>query len=214
MRLLIAAALAVALAPVRAQGNPPPWQRTETRAACSSFTTLRAPYFGETHVHTTLSFDALAGDIRTGPRDSYQFAQGAPIGLPPYDSLGLPQRSAQLRRPLDFAAVTDHSELFGEMRICQTPSHPNYNEPNCVVLRDTIGNATPLPPPQQPLGILVWAFPYSGVNNPTRAAFCGTGVFESAIVLDIRMRPRFYDRTAACVFTTFVGYRGRRRHSA
>lgn len=195
-----------------ALANPPPWQRTETRAACSSFDTLRAPFFGETHVHTTLSFDALVGDVRTGPREAYQFAQGAPIELPPYDAFGSPQRSAQLRRPLDFAVITDHSELFGEMRICQTPGHPNYNEPNCVLLRDELGTAVPLPPPQQPNGIFVWAFPYSGVNNPSRAAFCGVGgsvcLGQASLVWqEIQdAAEEFYDRSAACGFTSFVGY--------
>ena len=34
------------------------------------------------------------------------------------DADGDPTVRAQLRRPLDFAAVTDHAEFLGEMNIC------------------------------------------------------------------------------------------------
>ena len=65
-----------------ARANPPPWERTETRTPCASFNTFRNPYFGDTHVHTTLSFDAVSGDLRARPSDAYAFAKGAPLGLP------------------------------------------------------------------------------------------------------------------------------------
>ena len=44
--------------------------------------------------------------------------------IQPYDAEGKPQRRIQLRRPLDFAVVTDHSELLGETQICQDPALP------------------------------------------------------------------------------------------
>ena len=44
---------------------------------------------------------------------NHRIGKGAPIGLPPY--IGeIPQRTAQLRRPLDFTMISDHSEYFGE----------------------------------------------------------------------------------------------------
>src|SRR5262245_63785540 len=95
---------------------PAPWRRTETREACASFTVTRTPYFGDTHVHTTHSIDAVLFNTLNTPRDAYRFAQGEPIGLPPYDTQGNPARTIELDRPLDFAAVTDHSEVLGTQR--------------------------------------------------------------------------------------------------
>jgi hypothetical protein len=40
-------------------GGSPPWQRTETRQPCADFALLRRPLFGETHLHTTFSIDAV-----------------------------------------------------------------------------------------------------------------------------------------------------------
>src|SRR5262252_9663628 len=95
----LAALLGVALAARAARAVPGPWQRTETRAPCTSFQAFRQPYFGDTHVHTAYSSDAVFAGTREDPRGAYRFAEGQPIGLPPYDASGNPTRSAQLRRP-------------------------------------------------------------------------------------------------------------------
>ncbi len=64
-------------------------------------------YFGDTHLHTNLSFDAYAdGNTRNGPDEAYRWAKGET--LPGED--GVPTR---ISRPLDFLAVTDHSEYMG-----------------------------------------------------------------------------------------------------
>ena len=63
-------------------------------------------YWGETHLHTGLSLDAgLFGNI-LGPDDAYRFARGEEVR----SSSGLP---VKLGRPLDWMAVTDHSDLMG-----------------------------------------------------------------------------------------------------
>jgi len=36
------------------------------------------------------------------------------------------KRSAQIERPLDFAAVTDHAEWLSEVKLCTTPEFPVY----------------------------------------------------------------------------------------
>ncbi|NCF09221.1 MAG: DUF3604 domain-containing protein [Gammaproteobacteria bacterium] len=63
-------------------------------------------YWGETHLHTGLSLDAgLFGNI-LGPEDAYRFARGEEIT----SSTGLP---VKLGRPLDWMAVTDHTDMMG-----------------------------------------------------------------------------------------------------
>ncbi|NEJ17158.1 DUF3604 domain-containing protein [Rhizobium leguminosarum] len=64
------------------------------------------PLFGDTHLHTDLSMDAGATGTRLGPREAYRFAKGEGV----ISSTGQP---ARLSRPLDFLAVTDHSDGMG-----------------------------------------------------------------------------------------------------
>ncbi len=64
------------------------------------------PLFGETHLHTTLSFDAGTFGAILGPRDAYRYAKGQEIT----SNTGLPVR---ISRPLDFTVVTDHSDNMG-----------------------------------------------------------------------------------------------------
>ena len=94
-----------------------PFERTEEREPCVDHTPLRKPFFGDTHVHTALSFDAWGQGTRNTPRDAYRFARGEPVGVQPYDESGQPLRRVQLRRALDFAIVTDHAELLGVTHI-------------------------------------------------------------------------------------------------
>jgi len=103
-------------------------------AQCPDFNSERNPYVGDLHVHTAYSFDAVLFGITAGPRDAYEFAKGAPVPLPPFD-LG---RTAQLRQPLDFAAVTDHAEFFGETQVCTVPGNPGYDSQLCMDYRDLV----------------------------------------------------------------------------
>ena len=66
------------------------------------------PLWGDTHLHTTLSFDAGAFGNRLGPEEAYQFARGDEI-----TSTG--GYKVRLSRPLDWLAVTDHSDAMGAM---------------------------------------------------------------------------------------------------
>jgi hypothetical protein len=78
----------------------------------------REAYFGETHVHTSWSFDAyIFGNHVTGPADSYKYFKGETIKHP----LGY---DIKIDTPLDFAGVTDHSEYVGTVRLSNDPSSP------------------------------------------------------------------------------------------
>ncbi len=187
------------------------WTRTETRADCTSFNPLRSPFFGETHIHTSFSGDAAFVRVRTTPRDAYLFAKGGQIGLPPYDAMDLPTRFAQLRRPLDFTAVTDHAEFLGEIRTCLTPGLPGYDDSTCESVRTEL--ASPPGGITAPIPLIVLAFQLTIQEaNPVRLGLCGPGnancTTQAALVWqdELDAAEEFYDRTDACAFTTFPAY--------
>ena len=64
------------------------------------------PLWGDTHLHTSASFDAGAAGTTLGARDAYRFARGEEV----ISSSGQP---AKLARPLDFLVVADHSDNMG-----------------------------------------------------------------------------------------------------
>ncbi len=178
-----------------------PFERTERREACADYDEMRRPFFGDLHVHTALSFDAATQDTRNRPRDAYRFAVGERVGLQPYDARGKALRSAQIDRPLDFAAVTDHSEFLGEVQICLTPDMEGYDSLVCTVYRKW---------PR--LGFILFGGDIAGVDSPRRFQFCGP---DARSCLDAARGPwreiqaaaeAAYDRSAACRFTSFVGY--------
>ena len=106
-----------------------------SREPCAHHDPLRQVFFGDLHTHTAFSLDALGrGGFQT-PDDAYRFARGEEIGLSPVDAEGRPTRTARLERPLDFAAVTDHSEWLGEVAVCTDPSSPAWDTPACRGLR-------------------------------------------------------------------------------
>ena len=74
-------------------------------------------YFGDVHVHTGWSFDALTNGSRTTPMDAYAWAQGKPI-----TGSGGPEM--QIRTPLDFYMVADHAEYMGVFNQMSNPDNP------------------------------------------------------------------------------------------
>ncbi len=64
------------------------------------------PLWGDSHVHTGNSFDAGAFGARLQPEDAYRFARGEEV----VSSTGI---RVKLSRPLDWLAVSDHSDGMG-----------------------------------------------------------------------------------------------------
>ena len=60
-------------------------------------------YWGDTHLHTNLSGDAV---FKLGPEEAYRFARGEKV----ISSTG---QSARLSRPLDFIVIADHANNMG-----------------------------------------------------------------------------------------------------
>ncbi len=88
---------------------------------------LKDAYFGEIHLHTSYSLDSYIGGNRRTPDDAYRFARG--------EEMEIHGDMHRLKRPLDFAAVTDHAEFIGEMFSTQVEGAPGYDNPTLVELR-------------------------------------------------------------------------------
>ncbi|MGI9523774.1 MAG: DUF3604 domain-containing protein [Hyphomicrobiaceae bacterium] len=66
------------------------------------------PLWGEQHLHTSWSPDAIAAGTRVGPDEALRYAKGAEIK----SSTG---QAVKLSRPYDWMVVTDHSDALGVM---------------------------------------------------------------------------------------------------
>ncbi len=82
-----------------------------------SYNPDRNAYFGDLHVHTKLSFDAYIFNVRATPEDAYRYAKGEPL-------MHAGGYQARLSEPLDFVAVTDHSEYIGAIEHAARPGDP------------------------------------------------------------------------------------------
>jgi hypothetical protein len=173
------------------------FELTETREPCADFASLRRPFFGDLHVHTTLSLDAATQGTRNRPADAYRFARGEELGIQPYEN-DRARRRLRLARPLDFTAVTDHAELFGELHICRTAGADGYDAILCRIYRRWPRLAFFLIN-----GVMAdnHDFSFCGANNELcREAARGPWAETRAAAEEA------YDRSEKCDFTSFVAY--------
>jgi len=82
-------------------------------------------YFGDTHLHTSISLDAFGdGNTTVGPNEAYRWAKGETIA----SDDGMPTR---ISRPLDFLMVADHAEYMGLV--------PGLARKDKILLKDPAG---------------------------------------------------------------------------
>ena len=106
MVLVVASLLMLSTVPVYASDNS---IKSKTGKVYSPYVGESYPqdvYFGDTHLHTSMSLDAGLFGTVLGPDEAYQFASGQQIKT----NSG---QDAKLVRPLDFLVVADHSEYAG-----------------------------------------------------------------------------------------------------
>ena len=176
-------------------------QSSEAPCAVSSDTKL--PFFGDLHIHTRYSFDSYLSNQKNDPDGAYEYAKGRVITLP--NAYGDQTVSAQIDRPIDFAAVTDHGQFLGEVALCDSHwSQAAWWAPVCLMSR------------AQNLWIQLYAASLWTVSGgmegkaPERGMVCALGDCEASALSvwgDIQAAAeRHYDRSEDCSFTTFVGY--------
>ncbi|NOZ01616.1 MAG: DUF3604 domain-containing protein, partial [Deltaproteobacteria bacterium] len=176
------------------------FEYTEKREPCADRNAFRNLYFGDLHAHTGLSFDAWAYGNHATPDQAYLFARGEDsMELAAAD--GNEARVAAMKRPLDFVALSDHSEFLGELNLCLTEGSPVYDEPICAEYR------------QGDMGNVVKFGSQLAMEEPERLpGICDTGkadCLEAARKVwagVVASADKAYDRTAACRFTAFAGY--------
>jgi Protein of unknown function (DUF3604) len=169
---------------------------------CPDRNVLKNAYFGDLHTHTTFSYDAYTFETRTTPLDAYAFAKGMRIQIAEAHPGG---PFTQLDRPLDFAAITDHSELLAIDFGCGVdvdgtpfdPDSPFFDRPRCVAARSIDpamerANFALAPSRQQALCN----------GNPQESAICRP-VVQEAWSAEIAAAAAALD---PCNFTSFIGY--------
>jgi len=174
-------------------------QYSENRQPCTLYNVNRQAFFGDLHVHTRYSLDASTQGTQTTPDQAYRFAQGEKIGIQPWDNSGQAMRSLQLSRPLDFAMVSDHAELIGEVKMCNTPDMEGYGSWQCMLYRHFSRGA-------------FYLFNYMATMQASHLGMCGDdgGLCRAASLAPWEEMQegaeQHYDRSSDCRFTTFVGY--------
>jgi Protein of unknown function (DUF3604) len=110
---------------------------------CPDYNPNKNVYWGDLHTHTALSGDAYGWGNRNFPHDAYRFATGAQTAIAAGASP--PGPLVTIDRPLDWDAVTDHSEWLGATWGCGTfpdggpfdPTSPYFDSMQCQTYRTT-----------------------------------------------------------------------------
>lgn len=156
--------------------------------ATSAVAQERHAYFGQTHQHTSWSLDAyIIGNTVTGPEEAYQYSMGQTIKHPAgYD--------VQIKTPLDFQGVTDHSEYVGVVRLANDPTSSISKLPVAAKLKVTKDNG--------PMKIFQWLAGSIATNKPVAElldpALAGTVWKQNTAIADKYNKPG--------QFTTFCAY--------
>lgn len=179
-------------------------QATESgEQPCRHFSETRLPFFGDLHIHTRYSFDSFLSNQKNTPDGAYRYAKGEKIILP--SPTGEQTVTAQIDRPIDFAAVTDHGQFLGEVALCDSdPWTLAWWHPTCLMSRT------------KNLWVQLYAasqWTLSGGMDgeaPERSMICTLGDCQTAAINiwdDIQRAAHDHnDESADCRFTTFVGY--------
>jgi hypothetical protein len=157
----------------------------------------RRVFFGELHLHTSLSLDAWTYGTKLLPEDAYRFGRGETVMVPAAQVAreqgitGAKEVAAKRAWPLDFMAVTDHSELVGTVVPLDDPNSEFSNsEAGKKILADP------------PLAHRLYVAERRG-GAPVPAQMKDAGRMRDAWERTVKAANDFY---APGKFTTFIGY--------
>jgi hypothetical protein len=171
------------------------------REACDHRDPLKTALFGDLHVHTALSSDAWNYDVEVRPDGAYDYAFGGAVRLPPNDAQGRGTREVRIDRPLDFAAVTDHSEFLGEQKLCNDPASEVYDTGVCAKIRaSTAPNNSPL------ARKIMHPFPSRDSEVCGEDGGRCLSAASEAWRETIAAAEKWNDTSSACRRTAFIGY--------
>jgi hypothetical protein len=199
-KLFVIALLLAPLSPATAQ-EPPPDPATLSKAfpgesyspyASRSFPTF--PLWGDTHLHTSTSFDAGAFGNRLDAQAAYRFAKGEEI----ISSTGVP---VKLSRPLDWLVVADHSDNMGLFDLIYAKDRSITSDPDGKRIAEMVaaGGQTAV----QATVELIDAFARQEAISPALAVEPGTKLFRTVWDRQIAAAEAAYEPGR---FTSFIGY--------
>ncbi len=151
----------------------------------TGFNPQRNLYWGDLHIHTGYSTDAYTNGVRATPDDAYTFVRGGEIEHPAGYGISL-------GKPLDFAAVTDHSEYLGVLWATE-PDLPLNRRP----LRQRLLHDSPLQNTLMQFRSM-WGFSLEDVVIP------GWEEITSRTWQEIVQSAQRHNEPG--VFTSFIGY--------
>jgi hypothetical protein len=160
--------------------------------AARSFPSL--PLWGDTHLHTSTSFDAGAFGNRLDARAAYRFAKGEEV----IATTGTPVR---LSRPLDFLVVADHSDNMGLFDLIYDGDRSITSDPEGRRIYEMIkaGGQTAVAASVE----LIDAFSRNVTVSDALAVEPGTKLFRSVWDRQIAAAEEAYEPGH---FTAFIGY--------
>lgn len=152
------------------------------------------PLWGDTHLHTSTSFDAGAFGNRLDARAAYRFAKGEEVQA----TTGF---MARLSRPLDWLVVADHSDNMGlfDQIFAQDPAIMSDSEGNRIATMVANGGEEGVAAALE----LIDAFSNGEVISPALAIEAGSKAFRSVWQRQIRAAE---EANEPGQFTSFIGY--------
>ena len=163
----------------------------------SPFTEAHYPnqvYWGDTHLHTTNSLDAVMSGARLGPEQAYRFARGEEV----VSSSGF---KARLIRPLDFLVIADHAATLGLFDQLLNGNPLLMADPALRELSDSIKNG--MKSPEEWVSVIDKLATSANAGPGPLASSAAATVKRSAWDSNIEMADRYNDPGQ---FTALIGY--------
>ncbi len=147
-------------------------------------------YWGDSHLHTSMSLDARTAGNSLGPEEAIRFARGEEV----VSATGVP---AKLSRPLDWVVVADHSDAMGVMNEIANGNPQLLTDPQVRTWHDAIK---------------------TGGETAVKAAYDVVTALSTGrippVMLDPKLTRSLWERQTAIMekynepgrFTAFIGY--------